>query len=787
MISMLNRKLLRDLWHLRGQLLAIALVISGGVATWVIAFSSIDSLQLSQNLYYQDYRFAQIFAHLKRAPRRLLRQIEQIPGITDAETQVVAPATLELDDFDEPVEGLITSLPDEGAGRINRVYLHTGRLPEPRSADVVISQPFAEAHGLAVGDQLRLIINGRRQALRISGIGLSPEYVFQIRPGALFPDHQRYTVMWMRREALARAVDMEGAFNYLVARLSYQASEAQVIERLDALLGRWGGAGAYGRADQVSHNYLYQEMLQLRTMARIVPIIFLGVAAFLLNVVVTRLVQQQREQVAVLKAFGYRQSAIAWHYLLMVLFMVALGIIPGVALGAYWGQGLAEMYSYSFRFPELYYRVHPLVAVSAALVAAVAGVSGTLNALRQAFSLPPAEAMRPQPPARYRATLVERLGLAGWLDQPSRMILRSVERRPLKTLLAIIGVAMAIALLVVGQFQEDTIDYLLDVQFAYTQREDMIVTFTEPQHRSALHELAALPGISQAEPYRFVAVKLIAGHRSKRTVIQGYTPDASLHRVMDSHLRPIPLPASGLIMTDYLADELGLKPGDWVDVQVLEGARRHYRTQLAGLSNEYIGVSAYMRLDALNRLVGESSVISGVFLLADQAYLQSIYRQLRQRPGIAGTTLRQAAIDSFYDTMGENLLIFSLINTLLAGVIAFGVVYNTARMALAERGRELASLRVLGFRRREVAYILLGEIALIILLAIPLGLWIGHWLADGIAVSMASEYYRIPAVLESSSYGFAVVIVLLAGMISAAVVARRLYGLDLIAVLKTRE
>lgn len=787
LVSALNRKLVRDLWHLRGQVLAIALVIMGGVATWVIALSTIDSLSISRNIFYQNYRFAQVFANLKRAPRSVARQIAEIPGVTTAEAQVIAPATLELVDFDEPVEALITSLPDNGHGRINQLYLRHGALPDPGSADVVVGEPFAIAHRLSVGDSIATIINGRRVDLKISGVGLSPEHIYQIRPGSLFPDPERYAVMWMRQEPLSRAYDMEGAFNYLVVRLSYQALQAEVIERIDKLLERWGGTGAYARMDQTSHNYLHQEMLQLRTMARIVPVIFLAVAAFLLNVVVTRLVQQQRDQIAVLKAFGYSQGAIARHYLGLILVVVILGVAPGIALGAYWGQGLAGIYSDFFRFPELYYRLHPAVAASAALVAATAAVIGTLAALRQAFALPPAEAMRPEPPARYRPTVVERLAIGHWLDQPTRMILRHIERRPIKTLLAIIGVAMAAAILIVGRFQEDTIDYMLDVQFAFAQREDLTVSFTEPIDRRALHELAAIAGVRQIEPYRVVAVELLAGHRRKRTAIQAFSPDAFMHRVLDARLEPIALPMDGLVLTDFLAEELGVQPGDRLTVRILEGERPIREIRVAALANEYIGVSAYMRIAALNRLLREGAVISGAYLSIDPPQLPTIYEALRERPRIASSNMRQAAIDSFYETMGENLLIFSLINTLLAGVIAFGVVYNTARMALAERGRELASLRVLGFRRSEIAYILLGELTVITLLAIPLGLYIGRWMAHGIAISMASEFYRIPAVIEPSSYGFAAAIVLAAAVFSALVVARRLYHLDLIAVLKTRE
>jgi len=784
----LNMKLLRDLWRLRAQAIAIALVIAGGVATWVISLSTVQSLQTSQRLYYQDYRFADVFATLKRAPRGLRRTIEQIDGVGDVDLRVRAPARLNVSGFDEPVEALLTSIPDHRQPQLNRLFIERGRLPEPmRDHEVLISKSFADAHGLGPGDTLEAIIRGRKTTLTICGTGLSPEFVYQIRPGALFPDYKRYAVMWMRRHALERAADMEGAFNDAVLALRRHATPAQVIDELDQVLARWGGTGAIDRDDQTSHSYLREEMEQLSVMASIVPLIFLGVAAFLLSIVVRRLIAMQRDQIAILKAFGYSNRVLGLHYCLMVLAMVVLGIVPGVAVGAWLGHGLAEIYRDFFSFPELYYQVTPAVIAGGALISIGAALAGTGRALIQAFRLAPAEAMRPEPPHGFKRGLVERLPLLGRLDQPTRMILRNLERRPLKAVLAIVGISLATAILVIGRYQGDTINYMLDVQFGFAAREDLTVTFTEPTQREALSELEALPGVVRAEPFRAVPVELISGHRHWRSVIQAFSADAALHRALDAELLPIELPPDGLLLTDWLAEQLHLSPGERVTVQVLERARPRLELPIAGVVREFVGASAYMRLEALNATLGEAGSLSGAYLLAAPGRVPDVVEELDRRPRVAASNLREAMIDSFERTMGENILIFALVNTVLAGVVAFGVTYNTARLALSERARELASLRVLGYRRIEITWVLLGELALITLLAIPLGLWIGTGFAVLIGKAMASEFYRIPAVIQPSSYAFAAAVVLLAMAISAVAVARRLYHLDLVEVLKTRE
>ena len=784
----LTRKLFRDLWNLRSQAAAIALVIAGGVATWVISLSTINSLDDSRRMFYGDYRFADLFASLTRAPRSVLDHIAEIPGVTAVEGTIRARATLTVAAFDEPVEALITSIPDVGQPMLNRIYLARGRMPDPRRPDeAIVSDSFAEAHGLAPGDRIEAIIRGRTTEIEITGTGISPAFVYQIRPGSLFPDHRRYAVMAMRQRALERAADMDGAFNYLLAGLDRDVHIDQIIDRIDTLLARWGGTGAIGRSEQTSHRYLTEELDQLRAMARIVPVIFLGVAAFLLNIVIHRLISMQRAQIAILKSFGYRNAAIGWHYTQLVLVLIAVGIIPGLLLGGWLGRGLASIYRGFFRFPELHYTVGTDVAASAILVTITAALIGVWRALWQGFRMTPAEAMRPAAPHRYRRTLVERLPLLGRMDQPTRMILRNLERRPWKAMLSATGIAFAVAILVTGRFQQDTIDYMLDVQFGYAAREDISVSLTEPTQRDALHELERLPGVVRAEPFRFVAVELSSGHRKKRSAIQAFIPPATLHRTLDSRLQPIQPPKQGVLLTDWLAEQLRVGIGDPVRIRILEGRRQTVQVPVTGTVREFVGASAYMHLDTVNRILGEAGSISGAYLMIDRRELPALYAELKRRPRVAASNLREAVIEAFDQTMGENITIFAFVNTLLAGVVAFGVIYNSARLALSERGRELASLRVLGFRRAEIAWILIGELMIVTLIAIPVGLWLGTWFCNLIGRAMASEFYRIPTVIHPDSYGFAALVVLIALAISAVAVGRLLYRLDLVEALKTRE
>ncbi|MDY0050749.1 MAG: FtsX-like permease family protein, partial [Halothiobacillaceae bacterium] len=690
--------------------------------------------------------------------------------------------------FSDPVRGRIVSLDEHDASGLNRLYLREGRLPDPaRGDETAISEIFALAHGFRPGDRLTAIINGRREELRIVGVVLSPEYIYEIGPGAFFPDHQRFGVLWMARKPLANAYDMDGAFNDVALTLRPGSPPRDVLERLDSLLRPHGGWGAYDRHDQLSHRLLSEELRQMQTSATVFPVIFLSVAAFLLNVVISRTVSTEREIIATLRAFGYDRLAIIRHYGALVLLIAVSGALIGLGLGAWLGHNLAKVYASFYRFPHLDFILPAWVMATALLVALGSALAGTLHAVGRAAAQTPAQGMRPEAPPLYRQSLLEKLGLGRLLAQPSRMILRHMGRRPVKSTLTLTGLAFATAIMMVGHFQESAILFMIDTQFVRSERGDMTVQFAEAQSSRALHEMASLPGVLHVEGFRSVAVRLRHGAREYRTLIQGIEPDGELRQVLDTRLQAQELPPQGLVLTDHLARVLGVVPGDVLTVEVLEGARPVREVPLVALNAQYLGVSAYMERSALNQLLKEGDRLSGAWLSVDPTAQQWVYDALKARPAIAGTAMRKTEIASFLDTMAQTILYFTSIATLLAAVIAFGVVYNSARIALAERGRELASLRVLGFTRGEIAYILLGELGLLTLISIPVGFAIGYGLCAYLASQFTTDLYRIPLVVETSTYAFAASVVLVSTLLCAFVVWRKLAQLDLIAVLKTRE
>jgi putative ABC transport system permease protein len=785
----LDVKLMRDLWKLRGQAAAIALVIAAGLSAVMMSLSTLDSLRASRAKFYADNGFTQVFAPLRRAPEAVADRIREIDGVGIVETRVSVFVTLQLQELHEPVRGFILSLPDlRGQGGLNRLHLTAGRLPSRhRDDEIVIGEAFAEMNRLLVGDHLDMILYGKQVSPRVVGIALSPEFIYQVGPGELIPDFKRFGIGWMERKPLALALDMDGAFNDLTATLSPGANEQAVLENIDLVLASWGGVGAYGREDQQSHRFLSEEFKQLSHMGQMFSLIFLGISAFLLHIVVSRLIDTQREQIAVLKAFGYTHAQVALHYGKLVILIVLLGTLFGIAAGAWLGHGLADIYMDYYRIPELVFQLRPRMAFAAMLVTTLAALAGTASALWKGFSLPPAEAMRPEPPAQFRATLVERAGLQKALTPATRMILRQLERRPVRAALTTLGIALATGIVVSGIFFPDSMDYIVDAEFRRASREDLAVTFIENTERRALFELSALPGVRLAEPFRSVPIKLRNGHRERRTVIQGLPAHSELHRVLNERLQPVDMPPQGLLVSDILAKALGISRGDLVVVEIMEGQRETHTVRVADIVEQWVGMSAYMHLDALNRLVGDGDLVSGAFLAVAPEDQAQVLKELESRPRVAGSRSQRRTIQSWHETFEEVLLTFVGFIAAMAGAITLGVVYNAARITLAERSRELASLRVLGFTRAEISVILLGELGLLVLLAIPLGFVIGLGLSHQWAAQAPQELFKIPVVVSARTYAMAAATVLAAATLSAMIVRRRLNRLDLISALKLRE
>jgi len=781
-------KLVRDLKRLWAQCLAIALVVGGGFATLIMAVGSHRSLDETRIAYYERYRFADVFATVRRAPKPLVDQIREIPGIAAVDARIAKLALLDIPNFAEPATAQVISLPEIGEPSLNRLYMRSGRTPEPgRSEEVVVNEAFAKAHAFGPGDRFFAILNGRKRELVIVGTALSPEYIFTVGPGDIMPDDRRFGIIWMPEKALASAYDLEGAFSSLTVKLWRGASEREVITRLDSLLDRYGGQAAFGRKDQTSHAWLDHELDMLKNMSRTLPPIFLLVSAFLVNLTLNRLVALEREQIGLLKALGYGNVDIVLHYLKLVIVIVIVGIALGSAAGTWLGTYLTRLFGDYFRFPFLVFAKSTDLYLIAAALSLFAAAIGAIRALRDVVRLSPAVSMQPPAPPLFRRILPETFPIDKVVSQPTMIMLRNITSHPVRAIFTMLGMALATAILVVSLFTRGTMEQLIDVTYFMADRQDATVGLIEKRTRDVIMQVKRLPGVLAVEPYREVPVRIRNGNIERRVIISGRPRDADLSRIIDVHLRPVVIPENGLAISSMLAEILGVGVGDFVEVDLLEGQRRTISLPVTALVEDYFGIKGMMDDQALARLMREAPAANAVNLSFDPTKSDLFYAAIKGMPTVSGLALQGASLANFRAVIAVFVTTMASIYTGLAGVIAFGVVYNSARISLSERARELASLRVLGFTRGEVLRILLLELALLSILAQPPGWVMGYGLAWILRTQLAGELMRVRLVVEHSTYVIASVIVIGAAVLSALVVRRRVNQLDLVAVLKTRD
>ncbi|MBI2518191.1 MAG: ABC transporter permease [Opitutae bacterium] len=788
MISHLDRKLLRDLRRLKGQAAAVSLVMACGLAMLIMARSLIASLDGTRAAYYQANRFAEVFAPLKRAPNHLAARIAALPGVAGVQTDIAAPVTLDLPGLDEPASGMVRSLPDYGEPELNRLFLRRGRWLAPGSrGEVLVGEAFANANQLNPGDTLTMLLYGRRQTFRIAGIVLSPEYIFESRPGAALPDNRTYGIFWMPYKEAATAFSLYGAFNHVSLVLAPGAEPAPVIAALDVLLRPYGGLGAYDRKDHPSHIRVSDEIRVLQILSVGFPTIFLTVAAFMTNAVLTRLLALQREQIAILKAFGFSNRQIVVHYLKFAAVMVVGGTLAGATGGIVLGVKLVKMYELFFRFPDLRFALDRSAVAIALTVGLGAVVTGVFGAVRKAAHLPPAEAMRPEPPAHYRRSLIERTGAGRLFSHSFRIAVRNIERRPVQALFTVAGLALGTALLILPNTFKAGIADVLDFQWDVVQRQDLNLSLVEPSAFRIIHELERLPGVIHVEPQRAASVRISFHGAGRQIGLRSLDAGAAHGRAIDAAGREIVPPPEGLILSAKLAQVLGARPGDQLVLEALEGKRPVATVPLVGLAEDFTGITAYMERAALNRFLGEGDVVTGASISLDAARRADFLRALKGIPHVGTVAIKDSMRESFRATTAQSMGMIQTIYLTFAVIVAFGVIYNNARISLAERARELATLRVIGLTQREVGAVLVIELTLLAAVALPLGLVLGTGFATLIVHSVNTETVRLPLVFTSYTYTFAVLVVSLASALSAVVVLRKLKQLDLIGALKAPE
>jgi len=787
MVSTVNRMLLRDLRSMVMQVITIALVIGCGIAAFIGSLSTYQSIKQSRDDYYQSARFADVFSSVKRAPNRVLDAVSALNDVAQVQARLQFLAQIDVSGVRQPMTGAVISLDRTNpAGTLNRISLRSGNWPQPGSDQVLVHETLASKRAIKIGDEIRILLNGRIQTLTVSGIALSPEFLFAAAAfGSM--DETSFGVFWMDQERLEAALDMKGAFNEISVKVRPGGSVNTVKEALDNILEPHGSTGAYLRKDQPSNQIVVNEINGQRAFGIVLPTVFLAVAIFIMNVVISRQVATQRETIATLKALGHRDFVIVGYYLKLSALIVLLGLVVGLAVGKWYGTFMTGLYVEVFKFPSFRHQIVPWVWLVPFLANLIAAIVSTLYATRSILSLSPAQAMQPPSPASYEPGWPEKLGISQRTNAAFNMTIRHMQRHPTRSLLAVVGVAGAVGMLISGTWWRDSIDYVLDTQFGFVQRSDIHLGFTEPVDRRVESELRRLPGVLEVATQRNSGVKLHHGHRSKLTTIQGIRPGSTQRAILDQQRRPIAMPVSGMVLGKRIADQLGVRPGQRVWVEFLDRRSTDQWVTVATLVDEMMASGAYLKDDVLDAMIDEPGTVNWAGLMIDPHRLDDLYQAVKETPKAAGIVVKAELLRHINETSTRNILVFTTILTIFASLIAVGVTYNSARISLSERAWELATLRVLGLTEKEVWLLLIGDMVVGLVIGIPLGWLFGTGLAWYLKEVMGHEEFAIPLVIYPRTYAYAAVIMITAALLTLLTIRRRLNRLNLISVLKTRE
>lgn len=784
----LTKKLFRDLWNLKIQTLTISIIVTGGLALLISSWSSYESLQNSRQNFYDRYIFADLFAEMKRAPQGIEKKLQNIPGISLVEGRIVIDGLASIQGQDEPAVMRLVSLPASGNSILNKLFLRQGRLPVESAevSEVVLHEAFAKAHGILPGQFVQVLVEGKHQKLQVVGIGTSPEYIYAISSISVLPDDVHFGLMWVPYKTLSRLSERQDSINSISAVLESNANPQAVIKELDRKLAPYGTLGTYQRKDQLSHRFLEDEMKQQKGTAIVTPVIFLSVAAFLVHIIFSRLISLNRPQIATLKALGMSDKEVSMHFFTLVFCMILLGIIPGILFGVYVGKLFAHIYLEFYHFPNLNYTISARAVIAGVFAGLLPAMMGAWQSISRVFKLTPATAMRPPTPPAFQQNLLDKIIPSG-TSPLNKIILRNLFHRPDRLLMITMGMATSLGILITAMSWGGMVSEFMSTQFQRVQRENIEITFLHPVDLNSLQTLRHKKGVLAVEGYRSVPIRIHHLHLKKEIPLTGIPEKPLLRQSIDTNLRPVPLPEYGILLGRFFSERWKIRKGDTVDIEVLDGRQQKFSIVVSGISDEFFGLSATMKIGDLLALLDEAPGVNRVLLTADPAELTHLYVELKNIPEIGSIVFKNFMYRGFQSTMGNIISVATIILISFALAIGIGVIYNSIRVNFAERSWEMATLEVMGMKKNDVFTIIFLEVSLQVLCSLVPGCFIGHWMTVISFSDIHTETFAMPIIIRLETYAKGIMIVILTLLFCSLLMYRMIGRLNLVDALKARD
>ncbi len=789
----LDKKLCRDMLQSKGMLLAIIAVIAVGTACFSGMLGTFYNLDDARISYYSRCRMADFWVNLKKVPDSVVSRLNNISGISEVRGRIVFPVIVDLANVDRPLSGEVVSMPDTPEPVVNNFVLKCGSyFSRNRDDEVIVSEKFAKARRILPGTYVHLVMNGQRKKLYVVGIAICSEYIYLTPPGSIVPDNDGYGVFWIKHRYAENMFGFHGASNSVIGLLTPRATRdpGLVMDKLRRELERYGVFNVTPLSEQYSNLSLNSEMSGLKMQATIMPIIFMGVAAMILNVVMLRMAEQQRVVIGTFKALGFDNRAVMMHFLKFALIVGLIGGIAGCGLGYLIASGMIVMYKGFFSFPHLVNHPYAGLMLLGVFISVAFSVLGSFRGARKVIRLNPAEAMRPSPPAVSGRILLEHwTWFWSRMNFQHQMILRGIFRNKGRSIIGVCAAMFGGAILFLAMGMSDSFAYMLEFEYDKVLRSDFILNLRDEAGYGAVFEAARLPGISKAEAKLDVACHLINGSHSKKIAITGIMPNSRLTVPCNSAGNPVPVPETGVLINRRLADELQVSTGEKLRMVPVKGRRIAHNIPVAGIVESTFGLVAYADFYYLNKLIGQTATVTSVMMngYPSQSERTAMFRLAKRFPKLSSledvNVMKKMMSKEFIDSMS----FFSGVLILFAGIIFFGSILNASLISISEREREIATFRVLGYQPGEVGQIFLRENLIINLTGAVLGIPLGYLMLKGMADQYQNDMFSMPCAVAFTTWFLTPLLAL--GFIIAAhlVIAKVIKKLNWSDALKMRE
>lgn len=773
------------------QSLGVVAVVTCGIAAYICVFSSYLNLKLTRDIYYSQNRFADFEIMVDRAPETAVAKLKSIPGVSQVRKRIVKDVNVDVPGIEEPRVGRLISMPLPRRPVINDITLLAGRYFESGTqTETILSDHFAKANGLEIGENIDISVDNKKYSLRIVGIGASPEYVYMIRDLQSFvPTPERFGVLWVPESFAETALDMKSACNNIVGLADSPDQVDTILELADRMLDPYGVFAKTERENQLSNRFLTNDIRGLAVSARVVPTLFLGIAAMIILILLNRMVRTERTQIGLMKAFGYSNWSVGRHYIEYGIVLAIVGCLFGFGLGEWMAGSMIAAYIELYQFPILESRIYPDVLSSAVAITLGFATLGALTAAIQAAGIQPAESMRAEAPRSVNKVWIEYFPpIWSRITFTWKMILRNISRNRFRAGVNLFGVAVSLTLMLMGRFMSDATNYGMLFQFEDVQRDDAKISFQHEQGAAALFDAGRFPSVRRAEPLLEHPFEIRSAWKKRDVVVTGVNADSELYKVIDFDRKDFPLGGNSIVIAKGLADILRVGPGDTVELESLMGrVDRTFHVPVRAVARQFVGTAAYMDIRDLSRMLNEPLAMSSAMLRLEEDGRAALSRKLKDIGGIASVSYKEDAYQSIQNTLGRGMSITNSFLRTFAAVISFSIIYNITAVSLSERQRELASLRVLGFSAAETGRVMYYENILLGLLGIVGGIPMGMGVCALLVRTYTNDMFQMPFHIEISSYAIAMLLTFSFVLLANLAVRRKIQRLDLVEVLKERE